>query len=115
MGQHYEDYALNYLQQRGLQLVEKNFNCRCGEIDLIMRDSDTLVFVEVKYRNSTQYGNGIEQVTRSKRTKLVNSALLYLARHSRSANPPCRFDVVGIGPEAGDDAVQWVKNAIDGA
>ena len=102
-----------YLESRGLQLVERNFSCRCGEIDLVMLDEKTLVFVEVKYRRRNQHGGAAEQVTASKRKKLVNSALVYLSCRSQYSNYPCRFDVVAISPEAGKANINWIANAID--
>lgn len=112
-GQLYEDHALDYLKTRGLRLVERNYHCPMGEIDLIMLDADMLVFIEVKYRRRSDYGNSIEQVTYRKRQKLVNSALLYLSSHPRYTNAPCRFDVVAISPGPDAPEVNWISNAME--
>lgn len=112
-GQLYENHALDYLKARGLRLVERNYHCRLGEIDLIMLDADMLVFIEVKYRRRSDYGDSVEQVTSRKRQKLRNSARLYLSSHPRYTNAPCRFDVVAISPGAGAAEVNWISNAIE--
>lgn len=112
-GRAFEDQAMAFLQSHGLDLVERNFCCRCGEIDLVMLDSKTLVFVEVKYRRNSQHGEAVEQVTASKRRKLVNSALVFLSCKSQYSSYPCRFDVVAISSRAGSDNIHWVANAFD--
>ena len=103
-----EHLAEQFLNQQGLSLVQRNFRCKVGELDLIMTDQTTLVFVEVKFRNKNTYGSALESITLSKRKKLENAAAYYLMTH---ANPMdfCRFDVVAIsGPQ---DTIEWVKNA----
>ena len=112
-GKRYEDHALDYLETRGLRLIESNYHCHLGEIDLIMLDDDMLVFVEVKYRSCSDYGSSIEQVTYRKQQKLINSALLYLSSHPRHTNAPCRFDVVAISPGQDAPEVNWISNAMD--
>ncbi|GAB3541233.1 YraN family protein [Noviherbaspirillum agri] len=102
-----EDRALQYLQQQGLKLVERNFRCKGGEIDLIMRDRDTLVFVEVRKRASGRYGGAAASVTASKQARLVIAAQTYLQR--LRDQPACRFDVVAIE----NGSLEWLKNAID--
>jgi putative endonuclease len=106
-GQRWEQAALAYLQRHGLVLVEANFQCKLGEIDLIMRDADTLVFVEVRQRAGTVHGGAAASVTPAKIRRLVRAAQLYLLRFPET--PPCRFDVVAI------DAAQleWLRNAIE--
>ncbi|MGH8808138.1 MAG: YraN family protein [Noviherbaspirillum sp.] len=102
-----EQQALNYLLQRGLTLVERNFRCKGGEIDLIMRERDMLVFVEVRKRADGRYGGAAASVTARKQARLVIAAQVFLQRIS--SPPACRFDVVAI--EAGE--IQWLKNVID--
>jgi putative endonuclease len=101
-----EDEALAYLQDRGLRLVERNFRCKTGEIDLIMAEGDSLVFVEVRRRASSRFGGAAASVTSAKQQKLLRAAQFYLLRFR--AMPACRFDVVAI--EGG--ALNWIKNAI---
>ena len=107
LGREGEDRALVYLENRGLTLVERNFRCKMGEIDLIMRDADTLVFVEVRRRNNSRYGGASASITPSKQKKLVLAAQVFLSRHA--VLPKCRFDVIAM---TGDE-VEWLKNAIE--
>lgn len=104
-----EDRACRYLQRRGLQVRERNFYTRRGEIDLIMDDGDTLVFVEVRYRTDSTCGSALETVGPRKRQRLVHAASTYL--QYRRLNCPCRFDVVAIN----GDTLEWVANAFDAA
>ncbi|GAC1317756.1 MAG: YraN family protein [Collimonas sp.] len=108
-GQMAEDRALAYLQQRGLKLIERNFRCKGGEIDLILAEpaSNLLVFVEVRQRNSQRYGGAAASVTRSKQAKLIIAAQVFLQRYA--ALPACRFDVIAIE----DDAIEWIKQAFE--
>ncbi len=106
-GQVAEAQALAYLQERGLSLVERNFRCKTGEIDLIMRDRATLVFVEVRKRQSSRYGGAMASVTVAKQARLVSAAQFYLQRYN--AMPPCRFDVVAME----GDSMHWLQNAIE--
>ncbi len=79
-----------------------------------MHDRNTLVFIEVKFRQRSHYGDSVEQVTHRKKKKLINSALMYLSRHAQYANVPCRFDVVAISPGQGSAAtVNWISNALE--
>jgi len=108
-GQAAESQACDYLRERGLSLLERNFRCKLGELDLIMQDGETLVFVEVKYRSRTDYGQGSEAVDRGKQTRLVRAAQVYLQQHPELIHAPMRFDVVSIdGPRP---QVQWLTNA----
>lgn len=102
-----EDRALQYLQQQGLGLVERNFRCKGGEIDLVMQDRDMLVFVEVRQRADRRYGGAAASITASKQARLVIAAQTFLQRYRMP--PACRFDVVAV--ESG--AMSWLKNAID--
>lgn len=104
-----EDRALAFLQERGLRLVERNYRCRYGEVDLIMEDGKTLVFVEVRYRASQRFGGALESVDRRKQSKLLITANCFLKerRHEGAA----RFDVAALSPAAEGYAVQWVKDA----
>jgi putative endonuclease len=102
-----EDLALAYLQQHRLTLVERNFLCKGGEIDLVMRSGAMLVFIEVRQRAPGRHGGAADSVTRTKQKRLIVAAQIYLQRFRHP--PPCRFDVVAI-----DGAViTWLQNAID--
>jgi putative endonuclease len=101
-----EEMALHYLQQAGLELVERSFLCKGGEIDLVMRDRRSLVFVEVRTRTSAKFGGALGSVTPAKQQRMVHAAQVYL--QSVKSQPACRFDVVAI--ENGE--INWVKNVI---
>ena len=102
-----ETIALKHLQKNGLKLVTKNYHCRGGEIDLIMRDDADLVFVEVRYRKSSAFGSPIETVTRQKQQRIILTAQHYLQQNPQLAL--CyRFDIVGISD---DIDIKWLKNA----
>lgn len=105
-GQAAEARALAYLQQQGMQLVERNFSCRCGEIDLIMREQQTLVFVEVRQRTSTRFGGAAASVTAVKQARLWRTAEYYLQRYA--APPGCRFDLIAIQ----GDELNWIRHII---
>ena len=91
-GRHAEDIAATFLQQQGLALVARNYQCRFGEIDLIARDGDTLVFVEVRMRANDAFGGAAASITARKRDKLLRTARHYLSGLART--PACRFDAV---------------------
>lgn len=101
-----EALALVYLQNQHLQLLEKNFRCPYGEIDLIMQDGQTLVFVEVRMRSSVNFGGAAMSVTPSKQEKLRRSAQRYLQIHGEQS---CRFDVI-LMQAIHVNAVEWLKN-----
>ncbi|RTL10668.1 MAG: YraN family protein [Neisseriaceae bacterium] len=101
-----EDLAAEYLLAQGLKLVQRNFYSRFGELDLIMRDEDSLVFVEVKQRRAG-INHAIESITPAKQRKMVKTAQFYLLKLGRDVN--CRFDAVVIN-ELGQ--VEWLKNII---
>jgi len=90
-----EMLAEQFLTQRGFVVIERNFRCRSGEVDLIATERDALVFIEVKLRRSDAYGSPAEAVTYCKRQRLIRTARYYLARSSHK-DMPLRFDVVSI-------------------
>lgn len=106
-----EAAARTHLLRAGLSEVAANAGYRLGELDLVMRDGDTLVFVEVRYRASDGYGGGAESVDRGKRRKIVRAAQLFLLQHPALAEDICRFDVVDAtgDPEAPD--FTWYRDA----
>ena len=104
LGRDAEARALAFLEQQGLILIEKNFRCRTGEIDLIMRDAHMLIFVEVRSRKDRRFGGAAASVGPMKQQRLWRSAAFYLLRFRKP--PLCRFDLVAID---GDD-LQWMKN-----
>lgn len=107
-----EEQACRYLEMRGLELVERNYHCRGGEIDLVMRDGDCLVFVEVRLRRSSRYGSGAESVDQRKQQKLIHAARHYLqVRHP--GDSPARFDVVALSGRGKQPEIQWIPNAFE--
>jgi putative endonuclease len=104
-----EDMAAAFLVRQGLALVERNFRRRCGEIDLILRDGDALVFVEVRLRTRRDYGDAASSITEAKRGRMAAAAGLYLAGLRRT--PPCRFDAVLL--DALDPArIEWLRDVL---
>jgi putative endonuclease len=111
-GHHWsEDIAAEFLQRQGLELLVTNYRYRTGEIDLIMIDDQTLVFVEVKQRRDSQFGRPEESVGMAKQAKLRRTAASYLQRHDRSQSWPCRFDVVAITGSPHAPVCRWIQNA----
>jgi putative endonuclease len=103
-----ERLAEDYLAAKHLTVIERNFLCKRGEIDLIMKDQDYLVFIEVRYRETQEFGGALASITAGKQKKLRRAAEYYLLKHFGNTPPPCRFDVVGI---EGQDEIMWIKNA----
>jgi len=95
-----EERACAHLRRQGLTILERNFRCRVGEIDIVAREGDTIVFVEVKERGDASHGAAVEAVTPAKRRRVIRAAQLWAARHGASEST-VRFDVVGIdwGPK----------------
>jgi putative endonuclease len=104
-----EEQARDYLISQGLKLRDANYRCRMGEIDLIMRDGDYLVFVEVRARSSSVFGGAVASVTYSKQQKLIKTASLYLSVNKIYDKQPIRFDVLGM--EGVPPHMTWIKNA----
>jgi putative endonuclease len=108
LGQTAESRAEAFLQTHGLKLLARNWRCRFGEIDLVMQDGATLVFVEVRLRSRSDFGGAAASVTPAKQKKLLAAARQYLT--TLKTLPPCRFDVVALNGNAAPD---WIKNAFD--
>jgi putative endonuclease len=109
----WEDAALAHLRAAGLVPITRNFHCRFGEIDLILRDSDSIVFTEVRYRNENACGDGIASVGAAKRSKLIRAAQIWLQQNPRYAAQPCRFDVIGCSGTPAHPQFEWTRNAFD--
>lgn len=95
VGQRHEELAAKYLEEKGYEILERNYRIRTGEIDLIARDDRYLVFVEVKYRKNLQMGDPLEAVDLRKQQQIYRTAIYYL-HQKKWENVPCRFDVIGI-------------------
>ena len=109
-GKRAEKMACKFLQQQGLALLQQNYQCRTGELDLVMRDNTTLVFVEVRFRKSSLFGTAAETVDRKKQLRLIRTAQHYLAVHG-SQTASCRFDIVGVKPNGSKLAFDWIRDA----
>jgi len=109
IGDNAESMAEHFLIKQGITVIEKNYRDFPGEIDLIAEDQDTLVFIEVKFRKSTNFGQPFEAVTRAKQKKIIRTAQSYLQKHPKLANKACRFDVISIH----NQDVNWIPNAFD--
>jgi putative endonuclease len=112
LGKTGEDLACAELTRRGYAILARRYRTRRGEIDIVARDGPTIVFVEVKARESHEFGEAVEAVTRLKRHRITELALDYTMRH-RLTDCPCRFDVVSIHFEAGVPIVEVLQNAFD--
>jgi putative endonuclease len=102
-----EDAALAYLEREGLSLVARQVRGRFGEIDLIMRDAQEWVFVEVRKRSPSLYASAAESITMAKRERLRRSALAWLQQRCGDRVPACRFDVCAIDGEQ----IEWIRGA----
>ena len=108
-GQAVEDQACRFLQRQGMRLLARNYHCRHGELDLVMKDNDTIVFVEVRYRKNENFGGALGSIDYNKQRRLIATAQHYL-QGQRQPDAPCRFDVIAV---SGQDDLQWLSNAIE--
>ncbi len=106
-GSEHEGLAADYLTQQGIRILERNFRCKTGEIDLIGTDGKYLIFFEVKYRSSTAYGTALEAVDRRKMKQICRTADFYRLRNHIGENVFFRFDVIGIQKER----IDWIRDA----
>lgn len=113
-GQAGEDAALRHLQAAGLKLIERNYHCRWGEVDLIMQEADCIVFVEVRLRAHQGFGGGAASVDARKQAKLQKTALHYLQQKRANARQAARIDVVAVQPSRDSYHCDWIPNAVQG-
>jgi len=104
-----EAAAAAFLEKNGLRVIERNWRCRLGEIDLVLRDRDMIVLVEVRLRTHSAFGGAAASIDRRKQAKLAAAARLYLARQP---DRPCRFDVILMADAEGRD-IEWIRNAFE--
>jgi putative endonuclease len=107
LGARAEASAAAFLRARGLTIVERNFRCRRGEIDLVARDGEMLVFVEVRLRSRRDYGDAAASITAAKRGRIAAAALFYLARLPHT--PPCRFDAI-LFDALETERIEWLRD-----
>jgi len=110
-GQQAEDRARRYLGKQGLKLVTRNYRSPYGEIDLIMREREMLVFIEVRYRRNQAFGLAAETVDWRKQNKLRATAEHYLQSHGKMRDRPCRFDVMAISGDSRRGTIDWYPDA----
>lgn len=118
IGQQAENACCDYLQQQGLTLLDRNFRGSRGEIDLVMKEHDTVVFIEVRFRKHQQFGGAIESLTQKKRQRVISTAELYMQQNTRLKQ--ARIDVVAMSQTLQNDThsvteaeytFDWIKNA----
>lgn len=102
-----EQRACQFLQAQGLELITQNYRAAPGEIDLIMRAGEDIVFVEVRSRTQNDYGTPIESINKTKQKKIIKTSLIFLQQRNWLNKVNCRFDVIG----AGHDHFEWIQNA----
>ena len=105
LGSYYEEVATRFLKDHGVEIIKNNFRCRLGEIDIIGRQGDVLVFFEVKYRTGDRYGYSLEAIDKKKQKRIINCAKYYLAFNDTDSY--IRFDAIGID----NDSIEWIKDA----
>jgi putative endonuclease len=112
-GQDFEQRAVALLREAGLRILACNFNTRGGEIDIIAREGETLVFVEVRARSNARFSGAAASVNWRKQRRLIHAAHLYLKQYAEAANPPCRFDVIAFEPpqSGAEREVRWIQGA----
>ncbi|MFC0323017.1 YraN family protein [Gallibacterium melopsittaci] len=111
-GGEFEQQARHFLEKKGLKFIAANQNFPCGELDLIMQDHQTIVFVEVRQRKSDKFGSAVESISWAKQQKLLKTANLWLSQHDQSLDTVnCRFDVVAF--DGTNHQLTWLKNFIE--
>ena len=110
-GQRAEELALTTLKDRGLTLLERNYSCPQGELDLVLLDGPCLVVVEVRYRRDASRGSAAETVGSDKRRKLTLATQHFLRSHTDLRRKPLRFDAVAVAGEGEALAVEWIQDA----
>lgn len=103
--------AEKWLRQQGLRTVERNFTCRVGELDLVMLEQDTLVFVEVRYRRSQGFGGAAASITPKKQQRIIRAAQVFLQQHQHYSTHPMRFDVMALDGDKSDPKINWISGA----
>jgi putative endonuclease len=106
-----EETASHFLQAKGITLLHRNYRCRSGEIDLIMRDHEDIIFVEVRLRNNKNYADAIESVNLIKQKKIIKTAMHYLYKYNLLDEVNCRFDIIGISYAHTKATIEWIQDA----
>lgn len=106
-----EDLAAQHLMAQGLTLLQRNYRCRMGEIDLIFEQGPRLVFVEVRHRSRSHFGGALESIDARKQQRLLRTAQHYLLCRQSAAKRPCRFDAVILSGPLEQPAIEWIQDA----
>ncbi|MFK7974921.1 MAG: YraN family protein [Halioglobus sp.] len=112
-GDQFEERAAAMVLDAGFAIIDRNFNTKVGEIDIIAHSSETLVFIEVRARSNTRFHGAAASVSRSKQQRLIRTAQYYLKSHPRWRNSHCRFDVIAFEPPQSnsEQSVRWIEGA----
>ena len=113
VGDSAEQLVASYLLKHGLKLVEKNYTCKLGEIDLVMQDGNTLVFIEVRSRKNQKFMHTFETIDLRKQRKIINTSLNFLQRYPAYRHQDIRFDAVAVIQNQKYSEIDWIKNAFD--
>lgn len=112
-GNQLESLAADFLVQQGCKIIQRNFSCKLGEIDIIAKDKNVLCFVEVRYRKRASHGGAIASVDKKKQHKIIRTADFYLQINKLTHKVACRFDVLAIQNNFNAASSQWIKQAFD--
>lgn len=112
-GELLEEVAAKFLTAHKVRILERNFRCKLGEIDIIAQDNQCLIFAEVRFRKSNAYGSAAESVTLSKQQKIIRTAQFYLQNRDWAQKVSCRFDVIAISQSVISPHIEWIKDAFD--
>jgi putative endonuclease len=114
LGSFGEDMACSYLQKQGYKILDRNFSCKVGELDIIAMEGDTLAFIEVKCRTGVEYGHPSEAVSYSKQGKIVKAALFFMTKN-KLFDYMCRFDVIEVLTDGTEECshINLIKNAFE--
>lgn len=112
-GAKWEEEACTFLEAKGLRTITRNYQCRQGEIDLVMQDKEHLVFVEVRYRTHPYYGSGVESITFRKQQRIIKTAQYFLYTHQAFMKLACRFDVITVAQTKLGVQIDWIPHAFE--
>ncbi len=113
IGSQAEDAAIDYLKLQNVLILERNFRCRFGEIDLIAQQDQCLIFAEVRFRKNTNYGSASESVNSPKQRKIIKAAQFFLNTRAWARDVKCRFDVIAMSQTIDAPKIEWIKDAFN--
>lgn len=110
IGNLYEDIAADYLKDNGFEILERNYKCKIGEIDIIALKDNIIRFIEIKYRKNSDYGYPIQAISKKKQIKIMKTAQWFIAERKISEDFGCSFDVISIQGSGGPNNIQYYFN-----